>query len=40
MKIPSFKEKVDKVRSGNTNKWLWEDGSEAKVKVVGKASAL
>ena len=40
MKIPSFKEEIDKVKSENTNKWRWEDGSEAKVKVVGKALAL
>ena len=40
MKVSSFKEEVDKIRSGNTDKWRWEDGSETKVKVVGKASAL
>ena len=40
MKIPSLKKEVDKVRSGNTNEWRWEDESKAKVKVVGKALAL
>lgn len=40
MKVLSFKEEINKIRSEKINKWQWKDGNKAKIKVVGKALAL
>lgn len=40
MKVPSFKEEIEKVRFGIINKWQWEDESEAKVKVISETLAF